>query len=350
MNKKLIPFLTIIAVLFFCLTTCTSTCKKKSSKRDHHGRIERIENRKKHKEKQESLENIEKRLALIREDSIKAARQLVIDSIEKEMHILRHDSVLTATIQERNAGSAKILAGRICVYSVFAQGQNYQWTDEEIALWCKKVTDACDWLRKQAELWTGDQMKNGRYYYLPEFTCVFSDSTPVMLPKLPKMEDSFDTRFRMCSKIVKEKGFPDMYSINERLKTYFNCEQLVVLFICKGDGRSFSSPTTSELVQYNPKKYTTEYCILFSQYEGDDEYSRASGSISHEILHAFGGWDLYEVTPKMKKLASRAKLLFPNSIMIDVCNEEDKSIDELNAFLVGLHNNPKAYYRYFETE
>ena len=71
--------------------------------------------------------------------------------------------------------------------------------------------------------------------------------------------------------------------------------------------------------------------------------------MAHEMLHLFGAWDLYELDEKDNARAAKTAIMFPKSIMN--CKGQtiwDMQIDEITAWLVGLREEGKDWYRWFE--
>ena len=66
--------------------------------------------------------------------------------------------------------------------------------------------------------------------------------------------------------------------------------------------------------------------------------------ISHEILHQFGAWDLYQGKSQTLKSAKKAIELFPNSIMINTKRKKAQlKIDGLTAWRVGWKKKKWEY-------
>lgn len=147
MNKKLIPFFTIITVLFFCLFTCLSTCGKKPLTQNRSV----VEEREEKGEKQDPLEEIEKQRARFREDSIIAARKRETDSINASQQLVI-DSIFSCSEDSISAESK---------YSLFewsqtqidkantAQNEEYLTTQEKIViLLCNLARMDGNWFSK----------------------------------------------------------------------------------------------------------------------------------------------------------------------------------------------------------
>jgi len=59
-------------------------------------------------------------------------------------------------------------------------------------------------------------------------------------------------------------------------------------------------------------------------------------TISHELLHHFGAWDLYYGKSQSLAKAEKIKLLYPNSLMINThVNKDQLEVDGLTASLIG---------------
>ena len=107
---------------------------------------------------------------------------------------------------------------------------------------------------------------------------------------------------------------------------------------------------TKEIYNYNPEQYNLECCLLYRYYT-DSAIETNTAAIAHEILHLFGAWDLYELDDSDHDRATKTELMFPNSIMLHTWRDIwETQIDEINAWLVGLKDEGKDWYRWFEPD
>ena len=87
------------------------------------------------------------------------------------------------------------------------------------------------------------------------------------------------------------------------------------------------------------------------RYLHDPRYETKSADIAHEMLHLFGAWDLYELNNNDQARAIKTSEMFPNSIMRTTSNDIwELQIDEITAWLVGLKDQGKDWYRWFEPD
>ena len=87
------------------------------------------------------------------------------------------------------------------------------------------------------------------------------------------------------------------------------------------------------------------------KYQHDMRYETNAAAVAHEILHLFGAWDLYELNNRDHARAIKTSLMFPQAVMLNTFREIwECQIDEITAWLVGLKEQGKDWYRWFEPD
>lgn len=238
----------------------------------------------------------------------------------------------------RNIGSAKVLSGRIFVLSVFVGPISNPWKQSDISRQKQKVFEAERWLKMQA-LRYGKQVDFENSAYGSDGTFIDND--------MPEHCDSADA-YSYPAKVLLKMGFQNHSSFIEWVGRNTQCTQSLVVVFSNTYGRSFASPVSKDLYQFNPQRYNLDCCFIYRGSSPDVRESGA-GTIAHEILHLFGAWDLYELDNTDRVRAGKTSVMFPRSIMIrDYYNIWDMQIDEITAWLVGLKEDGKDWYRWFE--
>lgn len=238
----------------------------------------------------------------------------------------------------KGVGSAKVLSGKVHVLSVFVGPYTDPWNPADIARQKQKLVEAERWLKAQA----------ARYGKVVEFVnSTYGSNGSFMDNELPRQGDSNDFQYLYPSKVLLKMGFKNKSTYVEWVRSKFGCQQCLVVVFSNTMGRSYASPCTKELYAYDPHQFNLECCFLYKCFPNSNIETNAA-SIAHEILHLFGAWDLYEDMPGHARAAKTA-VMFPNSIMLNVSdNIWELQIDEINAWLVGLKETGKEWYRWFE--
>ena len=239
----------------------------------------------------------------------------------------------------KNTGTAKVLAGKIYVLSVFVAPHLLPWLPSDIERHKQKVFESERWLTAQAL----------RYGVHVEFvnSAFGSDGSFV--------DDEFMRFFNMQhafeypTKVLLKMGFQSKDAFVDWVRTHTNCDQFLVIVFANYWGRSFSSPINKLSHAYNPHENNVESCLIYRYHMNPNNFETPTAVIAHEILHLFGAWDLYELDYSDHNRACKTSELFPNSIMFDSIRDIwVTEIDELTAWLVGLKKEGKDWYRWFE--
>ncbi len=240
----------------------------------------------------------------------------------------------------RNVGTARVLQGKIYVLSVFVGPRAHPWNPRDIDRQKQKVYEAERWLKMQAL----------RYNKQVEFVnSAFGSDGSFTDDEMPQNCDS-PNAYSYPSKVLLKVGFNSRDAFIQWVHTHTDCSQCLAIIFSNTKGRSFASPVSKELYEYNPHKYNLECCFLYSHFTDSDIETNAA-AIAHEMLHLFGAWDLYELDNHDHDRAIKTSVMFPHSIMLDTSGDIwGKQIDEINAWLVGLKEQGKDWYRWFEPE
>lgn len=237
-------------------------------------------------------------------------------------------------------GSARGLFGKIFVLSVFVAPRNTPWTPYEIELQKPKVFEAQKWLQMQA-------LRYGKHV---EFVnSAFGSDGSFLDDETPRFNDSNQYKYSYPSKVLLKMGFQSKESFVDWVREKQGCPQCLVLVFSNTKGRSYAAPTTKELYAYDPHDFNLECCFLYRHFTNTN-IETTPAVVAHEMLHLFGAWDLYEDNEYHER-ALKTSVMFPNSIMFKTSqNIWDLQIDEINAWLVGLKEQGKDWYRWFEPD
>lgn len=141
--------------------------------------------------------------------------------------------------------------------------------------------------------------------------------------------------------ILKKVGYRSPNDFHRWVKNNTNCSNFVVVIYVNQNGTSYAT-------WLNENRHSVESCIVYAR----NKFGRKdinSAVIAHEILHLFGAWDLYQSRDaQSKRKARKAAKLLPNSIMARTDNISKLKIDELTAWLIGISDHCKRWYRRYK--
>lgn len=244
-----------------------------------------------------------------------------------------------ATAQTNNdkirAGSALALKGKIYVLAAFITTPDKAWSKEDKNTMYQQVNEALTWLTKQAAQYGVDiSFEKGTYGYESDLTVNTIESGT----------GSGKERVDWVGVVLKTVGYKtpmDFYRWAVREK---GCDNVLVLVMANQGGRSYAIPFSKGL---DEEKYFLEGCMLYRTRANGDKL--ISATVAHEMLHTFGGWDLYETFQQTKENELLAKTMYPDDIMLRVSyNIDDLKIDKLTAWLVGLPSKEEVVFWTFK--
>jgi hypothetical protein len=232
-----------------------------------------------------------------------------------------------------DVGSARHMTGSVCVVYLFVGTETNRWTPAEIEATAQKLYAAEDWLKAQAWKW-GKKVDFKNYSIKKQLIDDNIPSSPFQ-PEAVGYPKSVLRRF----------GYNNDKELHEILTRKTGCSQFLVLVFPHISGRCYASAINKNMARRGSGKSMPECCMLY-KISDDTGRELQVGRIAHEMLHLFGAWDFYALGPNDKERADKAAKLYPSSIMLrSYGNIEDRSIDELTAWLVGLTRKENEWYK-----
>lgn len=229
-------------------------------------------------------------------------------------------------LHTRNVGLAKTLRGSICVCTFFVSEKNWQ-NDQYHKLYKQNLEIAEKWLTREAKKY-GSTISFENVYPL-------GDSS-IPIDKIYGLNENDPNAYGTFLKVLKSMEISGK-EFRKRLRYETACENIVTNFIIDKDGRS--------------------YCFLDYQGSGEDNFTdftwiyktgwgkvNPPGVIAHEMLHAFGAFDLYEREKYRKEQSNAVKKYYPDEIMYTGAYDNiDKSyISPITAWKIGIGEKSKA--------
>ena len=219
------------------------------------------------------------------------------------------------------------LIGEVHMLTLFVDTQNEYWEDDEKEYYKRELTKSQDWLIYEAGNYDQELEFNNETFFLDNYETIY----------IEKIKGG-DNPKRTISNVMDELGYKGFDGFLKRNNFDFKKQKLKLLLFVKSYDRShaynyFSNSDLDVSIVYCKSTYgmITNHSV-----------------ISHEVLHQFGAWDLYQGQSQTLKNAQRAKELFPNSVMISTFSNENLEVDDLTAWRVGWHFDMDEEYMDFD--
>lgn len=218
------------------------------------------------------------------------------------------------------------LIGDVYIFTLFVDTDEDSWEEEEIEYYYNQLLESEKWLVNQASNY--DQQLNFENDY-------FTDNKEhIYLNDIRRGQSPKST----IHKALAELGYRNFDNFLDMANFDFEQKKLKMVFFVKKQDRShaynyFSNKDLDLAIVYCKSTYgmITNHHV-----------------VSHEILHQFGAWDLYYGKSQTVESATKAKELYPNSVMINTKrNRENLEVDELTAWRVGWNFKYKKEYAQF---
>lgn len=228
------------------------------------------------------------------------------------------DNDETSYVQNKNGGSAYKLEGNVAVVTVFLTDGNMSYGNESKVM--SNVNNAERWLKTKAAEY-GKEVNFMNYEYGKNKLVSFNT---------PQGWSSAGNSFSSYTALQKFEDTPS--GIIDFAKSQ-NCDQVVVLFVSNGNGRSYA------MDNYLASNMVLDYDVIFAPNNVANE-----AQIAHEMLHLFGAVDLYSLSGQSQAKASMLPQ-FKRDIMANVSN--NLSVTEFSPFTawtVGLTSEKNSNY------
>ncbi len=219
------------------------------------------------------------------------------------------------------------LIGEVYLFSLFIDTEEEDWEEEEINYYYTQLLESEAWLTDQATYY--DQVLSFENDYF------IDNKQQIYLNDIRRGQSAK----RTVNKALVELGYDDFEDFLEKTNFDFSKNRLKMVFFVKKKDRSHA-------INYFSNK-DLDIAIVYCK----STYGRMTNHhvISHEILHQFGAWDLYNGESQSAEFAEKAIKLYPNSIMINVWrNRDNLEVDELTAWRIGWHYDYQEAFAQFD--
>jgi hypothetical protein len=230
---------------------------------------------------------------------------------------------------KRNNGSARVLAGKICLIHLFVRDGVSSWAPGEKDAERRRVAAALAFLREQGR----------RYRQRLSFV------EPV-LPEVPLGQTIPVNMFDgpgWIERAIRKAGHRNGLELVRHFKAKLRADHAMIMVHVNKEATSFN------LTYYSGvnRLFHAERVVMYARY--GDGRATCAASYAHEILHAFGAGELYfpfDRSPKRKRLARR---YFPNDIMLRVAYSIDAlEIGPYTAYRIGWLDRLDERHKIFE--
>ena len=240
-----------------------------------------------------------------------------------------------------NIGSVKKITNKkVCAIVVFVSGEGYEWTSKNKKKILKRDKSAYEKLKKELQNFNIDLNIHFEIFNLENDFKIDSFVDFRKQKSLPKNPTIKNHKYKSAN-AVKIWDFYINSDINFfKSKEYLNYDGgYFIIMHHEGLGNTTASPDIIGLKKESAK--LPEYITIF---EYNTDYKKNEKFVtSHEILHLFGAWDLYNIEPYGfgNENYNFIKNKYPKSIMR---KSDEITIDPLTAWRIGLNNNPEKFF------
>ena len=229
-------------------------------------------------------------------------------------------------LHTENMGFAKKLSGSICVCTFFVSEKNWK-NDQYHKLYKQNLEKAEKWLTREAKRY-GSTITFENIYPLGD--------TAITIDKIYGLNETDPNQYGSFLKVLKSMGLTGK-EFKKKLRYETACENIVTNFIIDKDGRSYC------FLDYKGSK-EDDYFDFTWVFKSGWGIAITPGVIAHEMLHAFGAFDLYERDNYRKEQSNTVKKYYPDEIMFTGAYDNiDKAyISPITAWKVGIGEKSKA--------
>lgn len=270
-------------------------------------------------------------------------QQPVEDESDEEMYDLMQQYAGDSYCNTWNIGSAKKLEGKTFVLELWLTERGTLWDRNEMSRIQGEINIALDWLKRTAAQY-GKQVsfEQGAFY---------GDGDGVVMNRIPHSYEEMANHPNLILEALKTIGYTGVEQCYNQLKSRQGVENVLVIVLLNYRGRSCANIFTRGHIGYYDTNFL-EGVTIFKAFDNDQRTKMSAGVIAHEILHAFGAWDMYgDQQSGISKEADRfAQSYYPNEIMGrgTYLPLNQIKISPLTAWLTGLSTeyHPEWYWSF----
>lgn len=220
--------------------------------------------------------------------------------------------------------TAQGLHGRVYMLAVFVSTTHNHWDRNSVARVESQIIECQNWIKSQASRYGCHDIS-----FINGTIGGCYDGMTTWLFHHPTFGDSIERKIDFINEALAVDGYAPLYQLAENMCARNNCSQFHVMLFSKSAGHCHA---------YTPWRVNNrpfDIAILYDRFKGRQLHL---GTICHEMIHLFGGYDLYKRPGFSTEKENYVRFHYPDSIM-----QEDevnslilKQIDPLNAWLLGI--------------
>ncbi len=229
-----------------------------------------------------------------------------------------------------SAGSASELKGRCLCINVFVNVNDAKWTENCINETLGLLDTASAFIEGMAE----------SYGTVLDIVCTPFDEKCVFDYDI----DGTATRdFAWTNELFAGTGYGSLAAFAEKNYASEGYDNCFAVFHVIADERSYA--VSYDVSASDADEYSFERSVIFHSHDEKYEYTDTPYTYAHEILHLFGGCDLYapNITEENEKTF---KTLFPNDVMNKNDDIELLSVSPYTAWCVGWTDGLDKNYEF----
>lgn len=236
-------------------------------------------------------------------------------------------------------GSAKKLLGLNHIVNIFIEdNESTKWNQKHKNRILKNSEEALDFIKKEAIRYGVKGIK---------FENIFANEGDVLLYNgiIPGCDSDSSDDF--SKKIVEQALEVPAEDYIEEMKKSYDVDNVVFMFHVNKPGRCYCSAATVDWDGF-------EVCVMYRTSEEDwDENGKLdlelSSTYAHELIHAYGAWDFYDVEETTTLDEESLKLIntdFSNEIMMTSENDiNTQFVGEITAYQIGWIDDVSKKYK-----
>ncbi|MBU1579717.1 MAG: hypothetical protein KJ578_07555 [Bacteroidetes bacterium] len=233
------------------------------------------------------------------------------------------------------AGSSKDLNGEVLSVYCFIETEDNAWSEAEKLRMTVALNRAQQWITAQANKWD---------YAVCFKTLPLTVDNTFVINQIPAGNAVGNEKVSWALEVLHRAGYRHAKQAFRKIRRAAGTKNMHLIIFAKSDGNSYAMRYTKA---YSKKKYFLEALLLYQDYSNGAEMPLAA-VIAHEILHLYGGWDLYTTYAQTADRHFKAATLYPNDIMLRVGNDlETLEVDVLTAWLLGWNTREEEIFEWF---
>jgi len=218
-------------------------------------------------------------------------------------------------------GKQRVARGRFYVLNLFVSSGNRIWTPTKVKDTKHKLEVAEKWIQKEVAGYGVTDLD-----FANEYLYEGPDGKAPWREQLPEMGYSYQAKYELAESMARHlTGYSIVELARKGMRRYHASQFALVLYL-ECDGRSHCC---------SPSNYLPIVLNFARAEDGESELN--SGTIAHELLHSIGGAiDLYSRAGYPRVKSDRAEQYYPDSIMLHSSNIRSRTLDEVNAWCIGV--------------